>query len=92
MKLAISDAHNGLKAAVAKEGFPQLAAMMIETEHQLLTFMDFPKEHRAKIHSTNVLECLNGEYPIRQRYTSLVSLVTMSENPAIRLPAAPAWA
>ena len=76
-----------------------------------------------KIHSTNVLERLNGEikrranvvgifpnegavrrlvgallmeqndeYAIQNRYMSLESLATMSENPTIRLPAAPALA
>ena len=103
--------------------FPKLAAMMIDTEHEMLAFLDFPKEHRVKIHSTNVLERLNGEikrranvvgifpnegavrrlvgallmeqndeYAIQNRYMSLESLATMSENPTIRLPAAPALA
>jgi transposase-like protein len=103
--------------------FPKLAAMLIDTEHEVLAFLDFPKEHRVKIHSTNVLERLNGEikrranvvgifpnegavrrlvgallmeqndeYAIQNRYMSLESLATMSENPAIRLPAAPALA
>jgi putative transposase len=103
--------------------FPKLAAMMIDTEHEVLSFLDFPKEHRVKIHSTNVLERLNGEikrranvvgifpnesavrrlvgallmeqndeYAIQNRYMSLESLATMSENPTIRLPAAPALA
>ena len=40
---------------------PKLAAMMDDAEYDVLAFMDFPKEHRAKIHSTNVLERLNGE-------------------------------
>jgi len=40
---------------------PKLAAMMVGVEHEVLTFMDFPKEHRVKIHSTNVLERLNKE-------------------------------
>ncbi len=180
VKLVISDAHEGLKAAVAKvlkaswqrcrvhflrnalayankgqrqmvfalintifaqetaetahaqwrivtdqlrPKFPKLAAMMDDAEHEVLTFMDFPKEHRVKIHSTNVLERLNGEikrradvvgifpneasirrlvgallmeqndeYAIQKRYMSLESLATMSENPPIRLPAAPALA
>ena len=103
--------------------FPKLAAMMDEAEHEVLTFMDFPKEHRVKIHSTNVLERLNGEikrradvvgifpneaairrlvgallmeqndeYAIQKRYISLESLAQLSENPPIRLPAAPALA
>jgi putative transposase len=180
VKLVISDAHEGLKAAVAKvlkaswqrcrvhflrnalayankgqrqmvfalintifaqetaetahaqwrivtdqlrAKFPKLAAMMDAAEHEVLTFMDFPKEHRVKIHSTNVLERLNGEikrradvvgifpneaairrlvgallmeqndeYAIQKRYISLESLAQLSENPAIRLPAAPALA
>src|SRR5215471_13196571 len=32
---------------------PKLAAMMVQAEHEVLTFMDFPKDHRVKIHSTN---------------------------------------
>ena len=106
-----------------REKFPRLAAMMDDAEHEVLAFMDFPKEHRVKIHSTNVLERLNceikrradvvgifpnegsirrlvgallmeqnDEYAIQKRYMSLESLATMSENPAIRLPAAPALA
>ena len=102
---------------------PKLVAMMDEAEHEVLTFMDFPKEHWVKIHSTNVLERLNGEikrradvvgifpneaairrlagallleqndeYAIQKRYMSLESLAAMSENPPIRLPAAPALA
>jgi putative transposase len=180
VKLVISDAHEGLKAAVAKvlkatwqrcrvhflrnalayankgqrqmvfalintifaqetaelahaqwrvvtdqlgEKFPRLVTMMEQAEHEVLAFMDFPKEHRVKIHSTNVLERLNGEikrrsdvvgifpnenavrrlvgallmeqndeYAIQKRYMSLESLAAMSDNPAIRLPAAPALA
>jgi putative transposase len=104
-----------------REKLPKLAAMMDAAEHEVLTFMDFPKEHRVKIHSTSVLERLNGEikrhtdvvgifpneaairrlagallleqndeYAIQKRYMSLESLAAMSENPPIRLPAAPA--
>ena len=180
VKLVISDAHEGLKAAVAKvlnatwqrcrvhflrnalayankgqrqmvfalintifaqesaeaahqqwhivtdqlrEKFPKLAAMLDAAEHEVLAFMDFPKEHRVKIHSTNVLERLNGEikrradvvgifpndrairrlvgallleqndeYAIQKRYMGVESMAQLSENPAVRLPAAPALA
>ena len=34
----------------------------------------------------------NDDYAIQKRYMSLESLATMSENPANRLPAAPALA
>ena len=40
---------------------PKLAAVMDTAEAYVLAFMTFPKEHRAKIHSTNPLERLNGE-------------------------------
>jgi transposase-like protein len=180
VKLVISDAHEGLKAAVAKvlhatwqrcrvhflrnalayankgqrqmvfalintifaqetaeaahqqwrivtdqlrEKFPKLATMMDGAEHEVLAFMDFPKEHRVKIHSTNVLERLNGEikrradvvgifpnerairrlvgallleqndeYAIQKRYMGVESMAQLSENPMVRLPAAPALA
>lgn len=33
---------------------------MDEAKHEALAFMDFPKEHRVQIPSTNILERLNG--------------------------------
>ena len=106
-----------------REKFPKLATMMEAAEHEVLSFMDFPKEHRVKIHSTNVLERLNGEikrrsdvvgifpnerairrlvgallleqndeYAIQKRYMGVESMAQLSENPTIRLPAAPALA
>ncbi len=40
---------------------PKSAAMMDEAEEDVLAYMTFPKEHRAKSHSTNPIERLNGE-------------------------------
>jgi transposase-like protein len=40
---------------------PKLAALMDEAEHELLAYMTFPREHRAKLHSVNLIERLNGE-------------------------------
>ena len=40
---------------------PELAAMMDDAEHEVLTFMTFPKAHRRQIHSTDPLERLNAE-------------------------------
>lgn len=34
---------------------------MANAEHDALAYMSFPKEHRAKLHSTNPIERLNGE-------------------------------
>ena len=39
----------------------KLAALMDNAEADVLAHMDFPAQHRAKIHSTNPLERLNGE-------------------------------
>lgn len=40
---------------------PKLETIMDEAEHDMLAYMSFPKEHRAKLHSTNPIERLNGE-------------------------------
>jgi transposase-like protein len=40
---------------------PKLAGLLDEAEADVLAYMDFPPQHRAKIHSTNPLERLNGE-------------------------------
>jgi len=128
VKLVISDAHEGLKAAIAKvfkatwqrcrvhflrnalayankgqrqmvfalintifaqetaeaahaqwrtvtdqlaERFPKLARMMEGAEHEVLAFMDFPREHRTKIHSTNTIERLNGEIKRRSNVVGI---------------------
>jgi putative transposase len=70
--------------------FAKLAAMMDDAEYDVLAFMDFPKEHRAKIHSTNVLERLNGEvkrradvvgiFPNENAITRLVGAILLEQN------------
>ena len=40
---------------------PRLAELMDVAEHDVLAFMGFPAQHRAKISSTNPLERVNGE-------------------------------
>jgi transposase-like protein len=39
----------------------KLAALMDNAEADVLAYMNFPAQHRPKIHSTNPLERLNGE-------------------------------
>jgi len=39
----------------------KLAALMDESEHDVLAYTGFPAQHRAKLHSTNPLERLNKE-------------------------------
>jgi len=52
----------------------------------------FPNEGSIRRLVGALLMEQNDEYAIQKRYMSLESLATMSENPAIRLPAAPALA
>ena len=41
--------------------WPKLGTLMDESEHDVLAYMAFPLQHRAKLHSTNPLERLNKE-------------------------------
>ncbi len=50
-----------------REKWPRLGAFIDESETDVLAHMDFPAQHRTKIHSTNPLERLNKMgYPGQQ--------------------------
>ena len=98
---------------------PKLAAYLDEAEADVLAYMTFPAQHRAKLHSTNPIERLNGEikrrtdvvgiFPNedaivrlvgailleqndewavqRARYMTLETITTLSDDPAVSLPA-----
>jgi putative transposase len=51
---------------------PKLATLIDDAEPDVLAYMCFPHQHRAKLHSTNPLERLNGEI---KRRTEVVGLV-----------------
>jgi transposase-like protein len=47
--------------------WPKLAELMDESEHDVLAYMAFPRQHRTKLHSTNPIERLNPHRAPEQR-------------------------
>jgi putative transposase len=70
--------------------WPKLGKLLDESEHDVLTYMSFPVQHRAKLHSTNPLERLNKEvkrradvvgiFPSEQSILRLLGAVLLEAN------------
>ena len=74
----------------ARTRVPKLAALMDETEADMLAYMGFPAAHRTKLHSTSSLERLNGEikrrsevvgiFPNDEAVTRLIGALLLEQN------------
>jgi len=69
---------------------PELAGLMDNAEADVLAYMDFPAQHRAKIHSTKPIERLNGEikrcsdvvgiFPNKDAVKRLIGALLLEQN------------
>ena len=74
----------------ARPRVPKLAKRMDDAEADVLAYMGFPVQHRAKLHSTNPLERLSGEikrrsdvvgiFPTEAAVSRLIGALLLEQN------------
>jgi putative transposase len=73
-----------------RQKWPKLAAFIDDSETDVLSHLDFPEQHRTKLHSTNPLERLNKEvkrradvvgiFPNEASIIRLIGAVLLEQN------------
>ena len=94
---ATAKAQWRLVADQMRPKLPMLATLMDTAEEDVLAYMTFPAQHRAKLHSTNPIARLNGEikrrtaavgiFPNEASIRRLVIAILMEHDRATDRPA-----